>query len=37
MTDEERLEAVRDVYRAYETGDRALVEEIPIGDEVLVT
>ena len=27
MTDEERLEAVRDVYRAYETGDRALVEE----------
>src|SRR3990170_2156599 len=27
MTDDERLEAVRDVYRAYETGDRALVEE----------
>jgi ketosteroid isomerase-like protein len=27
MTDEERLRAVRDVYTAYETGDRSLVED----------
>ena len=26
MTESERLEAVREVYRAYETGDRSLVE-----------